>query len=82
MSDEELLERITCDPAILGGKPVIAGTRLSVEYILNLMAHGSTATDIIDEYGGLGEDDIRACFLFASHSMSNTFYMPLDTKSA
>ena len=40
MNDQELLQRITADPHILTGKPVIKGTRLSVEYILNLLGHG------------------------------------------
>ncbi len=43
------------------GKPVIRGTRLSVEYILNLLAHGATVTEILEEYEGLVEADIRAC---------------------
>ena len=52
MSDQQLLERIACDPKVMVGKPVIKGTRLTVEYILNLLAHGSSATDILDEYDG------------------------------
>ena len=44
MSDDELLERITVNPAVMAGKPVIKGTRLTVEYILNLLAHGVSIT--------------------------------------
>jgi uncharacterized protein (DUF433 family) len=72
MSDEELLRRITCDPAVLVGKPVIKGTRLSVEYILNLLAHGSTIEEIRGEYEGLSSEDIHACLLFASRSLSRS----------
>ena len=48
------------------GKPVIRGTRLTVEFILNLLAHGATAKEILTEYNGLTQDDIQACILFAS----------------
>ncbi len=82
MSDQQLLERIVCDPKVVVGKPVIKGTRLTVEYILNLLAHGATAEEILDEYEGLTREDIRACLLFASQSLSSTAFMPLATGSA
>ena len=69
MSDDQLLQRITLNPEILAGKPVIAGTRLSVEFILNLLAHGSTAQEILAEYPRLTSDDVRACLLFAARSL-------------
>ncbi len=72
MSDQRLLERIACHPTIMVGKPVIKGTRLTVEFILNLLAHGSTVEDILDEYEHLTPQDIRACLLFASQSLSGT----------
>jgi uncharacterized protein (DUF433 family) len=50
MKDEQLLERITINPKIMVGKPIIRGTRLTVEYILNLLAHGATAEEIINEF--------------------------------
>lgn len=75
--DQQLLGRIACDPTIMVGKPVIKGTRLSIEYILNLLAHGSTVEDILDEYSGLSPEDIQACLLFASQSLSKTTFMPL-----
>ena len=81
MSDEQLLERISCDPAILCGKPVIAGTRLSVEFILGQMAHGATIADLVEEYPRLTSEDIQACLLFASHSISDTCFMPLGVSS-
>ena len=61
MKDQQLLERIALDPKVMVGKPVIKGTRLTVEYILNLLAHGATFADILDEYDGLTHEDIRAC---------------------
>lgn len=77
MSDEQLLEKISFDPAILCGKPVIAGTRLSVEFVLGQMAHGATIAELIEEYPRLTPEDIQACLLFASHSISDMCFMPL-----
>jgi uncharacterized protein (DUF433 family) len=57
---------------ILSGKPTIKGTRLSVEFILNLLAHGSTIDDIMREYQGLEKEDIQAGLLFATKSMHRT----------
>lgn len=82
MSDQQLLERIACDPKVMVGKPVIKGTRLTVEYILNLLARGSSAADILDEYEGVTPEDIQACLLFASQSLSSTAFMPLVAESA
>jgi uncharacterized protein (DUF433 family) len=79
---DELLNRITVNPKVMLGKPVIKGTRLSVEYILNLLAHGTTITEILEEYEGLVEADIQACFLFASRSLESTTFMPVVTEMA
>ncbi len=65
MTDQHLLERITLNPKVMTGKPIIRGTRLTVEYILNLLAHGASTTEIVQEYKGLVEEDIQACLLFA-----------------
>ena len=64
MSDQQLLERITLNPKVMTGKPVIRGTRLTVDYILNLFAHGATEEEILNEYHDLTSEDIRACCLF------------------
>ena len=58
MTDRQLLERIALNPDVMVGKPVIRGTRLTVEYILNLLGHGDTITDILEEYEGLTAGDI------------------------
>ncbi|MGH7913188.1 MAG: DUF433 domain-containing protein [Candidatus Binataceae bacterium] len=57
--------RIVLDPAILAGKPVIRGTRLSVDFIIGLMADGWNEADIIGNYPGLTHDDIAACLAYA-----------------
>jgi uncharacterized protein (DUF433 family) len=77
MLDNALLERITLDPHVMIGKPVIRGTRLTVEYILKLLASGATIADILDEYQGLTHEDIRACLLFATKALETTAFMPL-----
>lgn len=82
MKDQQLLDRITLNPKVMVGKPVIKGTRLTVEYILNLLAHGATMEEILDEYNGLTPEDIQACLLFATRSLENTSFMPLTVESA
>jgi uncharacterized protein (DUF433 family) len=69
MADRELLSRITTNPKVMTGKPVISETRLTVEYILNLLAYDTTVPQILAEYDGLVEADIKACLLFASRSL-------------
>jgi len=77
MNDEQLLNRIVLNPKVMVGKPTIRGTRLAVEYILNLLAHGATPTEILAEYEGITQEDIQACLLFATRSLENTAFMPL-----
>ena len=81
MSDEEMLERITVNPKVMVGKPVIRGTRLTVEYVLNLLAHGATPAEILEEYDGLTQEDIQACFLFATKSLESFSFLPLATET-
>lgn len=82
MNDEQLLERITLNPKIMVGKPVIRGTRLTVEYVLNLLAHSATVAEILGEYEGLTQEDIQACLLFATKSLQDTAFMPLTVEAA
>jgi len=58
-------ERITIDPEVLTGKPVIRGTRLAVEFILGLLGEGWTEPEILQNYPGLTHDDVAACLLYA-----------------
>jgi uncharacterized protein (DUF433 family) len=55
---------------------------LTVEYILNLLAHGANDAEILDEYEGLTHEDIRACLLFATKSLEDTAFMPLPVEAA
>ena len=59
-------DRITLDPDILAGKPVVKGTRLSVEFILDLLGRGWTADDVLQEYDQLTAADLQACLAYAS----------------
>lgn len=77
MTDQQLLDRIVLDPKVMTGKPVIRGTRLTVDFVLNRLAHGSSENEILDEYVGLTREDIQACILFATKSLENTSFMPL-----
>jgi uncharacterized protein (DUF433 family) len=82
VKDQQLLDRITLNPKVMAGKPVIKGTRLTVDYILNLLAHGATMEEILEEYENLTPEDIQACLLFATRSLENTSFMPLNVESA
>jgi len=57
--------RIVLDPAVLSGKPIIRGTRLSVDFVLGLMADGWTEPDILRNYPGVSHEDLAACLAYA-----------------
>jgi uncharacterized protein (DUF433 family) len=82
MNNKDLPERITTNPMVMVGKPVIRGTRLTVEYILGLLAHGTTMEEILEEYPGLAKDDIYACLLFASKTLQDASFVPVATEDA
>ncbi len=65
MNETELLRRITIDPAILGGKPIIRGRRLAVEHVLGMLAAGDSFATLLVGYPWLEEADIHACLLYA-----------------
>ena len=77
----ELLERITCNPKIKVGKPVIRGTRLRVDFILGLMAYGMTIDEILDEYKGITREDVMACLLYAKSELSRNSFLPLTKET-
>ena len=69
--DQVALDRITVDPNIFGGKPIIRGMRISVELILSLLAQGETVEAILDDYPELVAEDIRACLAYAHAVVAN-----------
>lgn len=81
MKEKKLLERIILNPNVMTGKPVIRGTRLTVQYIMGLLAHGASVEEILEEYKGLTEEDIRACLLFATEALEDTTFMPLTAEA-
>jgi uncharacterized protein (DUF433 family) len=62
-----LSERIVVDPEVLAGKPVVRGTRLAVEFLLELLAAGQSENDLLNNYPGLVREDILACLSYASY---------------
>ncbi len=82
MTEKQLLERIAINPKVMVGKPVIQGTRLTVEYILGRLGNGETQEEILKEYQGLTREDIQACLLFAAKSLENTDFMPLAVEAS
>lgn len=65
MKSEKLLERVTFNPEIFGGKPIVRGMRISVESVLSLLAQGVPEREILDDYPDLEPADIRACIAYA-----------------
>jgi uncharacterized protein (DUF433 family) len=72
----DLNERIAIDPSVLVGKPVIRGTRISVEFVLGLMAERWSEADILEAYPGLAVEDIQACLAYARDVMSSERVFP------
>lgn len=68
--------RITLSPDVLAGKPVIRGTRLSVEFVIGLMADGWTEADILQSYPGITHEDIIACFGYARDTLGSEKVFP------
>jgi uncharacterized protein (DUF433 family) len=81
MTDFQLLQRIVSDPRIMVGKPTIKGTRLTVDFVLKLLANGASVDEVVSEYHGLEREDVQACLLFASQSVSHLSFLPLTAES-
>jgi uncharacterized protein (DUF433 family) len=71
MNDNELLQRITFNPGIFNGKPIIRGRRIAVEHILGMIAEGSTVEEILEGYPFLEKEDIQACMIYAHRIISH-----------
>jgi len=63
--EDALLARITVDPDVFGGKPIVRGRRLAVEHVLGMLAAGDSVEDLLREYPGLERDDVQACLVYA-----------------
>ena len=77
MEDGKLLERITVNPKIFGGKPIIRGHRLAVEHVLGMLAAGDTPEIILSGYHWLEPEDIQACLVYAYRLVGHERVEPL-----
>ena len=77
METNNLLQRIIIDPNVMVGKPVVKGTRLTVELILGLLGQGVTMEQLLQEYPRLTKEDIFACLLFAQQAICDVTFMPM-----
>lgn len=75
-------DRIVVDENILAGKPTVKGTRLAVEFVIDLLAQGWTEAEITRNYPGLSQEDIRACLLYASTTLKAERVYPLKVTDA
>ncbi|MCL4870042.1 MAG: DUF433 domain-containing protein [Anaerolineae bacterium] len=82
MQEQELLNRITFNPAIFGGKPIIRGRRLAVEHVLGMLAAGDTPDDLLQAYRWLTKEDIQACLLYAHKLVAQERIEPLQLSLA
>jgi len=73
-------ERVVIDPKILVGKPVVKGTRIAVEFVVELLANGWTTEQVLQNYPTLTADDIRACLGYASDVLHAEKVYPLKTR--
>jgi uncharacterized protein (DUF433 family) len=69
-------DRISLDPAVLAGKPVISGTRLAVEFVIGLMAEGWSEDDIVTNYPDVSHDDLLACLAYARDALNGEKVFP------
>ncbi len=76
-SNEELLKRITIDPAICHGKPIVRGMRYPVANMLELLASGMTHEEILDDYPDLEQEDLMACLVYAMYLAQGRGHYPL-----
>ena len=77
MDENELLQNITYDPNIFGGKPIIRGRRLAVEHVLGMLAAGDSPETILEGYAWLRPEDIQACLVYARRHVGNERIEPL-----
>ncbi len=82
MNDQELLKRITTNPQIFNGKPIIRGCRLAVEHVLGMLAAGDTIETLLEAYPWLEREDILACLAYAYRLVAHERIEPLLVETA
>ncbi len=81
MAEAELLQRITVNPAIFGGKPIIRGRRLAVEHVLGMLAAGDDVDTILEGYPWLERADVQACLVYARRQVRCERIEPLTIET-
>ena len=79
-TEDDLLARIVVNPKVMTGKPVLKGTRITVELVLRLLAQGLSAEEILKDYPHLTKDDITAVLLYAAKMASEKEVYPITVK--
>jgi uncharacterized protein (DUF433 family) len=82
MDENKLLERISFNPKMFGGKPIVGGRRLAVEHVLGMLAAGDSVETIIEGYPWLEPEDIQACLVYARRIIGHERIEPLQMESA
>jgi uncharacterized protein (DUF433 family) len=82
MDEQVLLKRITVNPKIFGGKPIIRGRRLAVEHVLSMLAAGDTTETILQRYPWLEKEDVQACLIYACRLVGHERVEPWPSDSA
>jgi uncharacterized protein (DUF433 family) len=82
VDENELLKRITYNPQIFGGKPIVRGRRLAVEHILGMLADGADFDELLDGYPFLEREDIQACLVYARRLVGHERVEPALQESA
>ena len=82
MNEDQLLERITVNPNIFGGKPIIRGRRLAVEHVMGMLAAGDSPDTILEGYPWLEREDIQACLVYARRRVGHERIEPLTIAEA
>lgn len=77
MDEQKLLERISVNPNIFGGKPIIRGRRLAVEHVLGMLAAGDSTQVILEGYPWLESEDVQACLVYARKVVGHERFAPL-----
>ena len=76
-----MFTRIVCDPEVLGGNPCIKGTRISVEFVLELAASGASRDDILRAYPHLSDEDVEEAMRYAVHFLENDVLVSAEVAS-
>ena len=81
LNEQVLLDRITVNPQIFGGKPIVRGRRLAVEHVLGMLAAGDTVETLLEAYPWLEREDLQACLIYARRLVGHERVEPLLLES-